>query len=293
MTDVRCVYRINAAIGEGPVWCPRESALYWVNIPAGAIHRFDPATGADAVFCVGRRLGSFALRESGAMVVAADDGFAFFDPRTGAFEELDQVEAHMPQNRFNDGKCDSRGRFWAGSMAGDYLNAPAPSGSLYRLDPDLTVTRVETGVTISNGLGWSPDDATMYYADTGARTLYAYDFDAAAGRIENRRAFVTVAPEDGEPDGIAVDAEGFVWCALSGGGRIARYDPDGRTERQVALPVPLPTSLAFGGDELDVLYVTSMSYELSAAGFAAAPLSGSLFAMEAPAPGLAVPRFAG
>jgi sugar lactone lactonase YvrE len=199
-------------------------------------------------------------------------------------------EPDKAMNRFNDGKCDRAGRFFAGTMA---LDAGPGQGTLWRLDPDLRLAAIETGVHVSNGLGWSPDDRTFYFIDTGARTVYAYDYDLATGAATNRRPFVVVPDAQGKPDGLAVDEQGFVWVALWDGWSVARYAPDGRLDRLVSLPVPRPTSLAFGGTDLRTLFITSARVRLSAAQLAEAPLSGSVFALDAGVAGVPVGSFGG
>ena len=306
MTDeVVCVLEAHALLGECPVWCPREKALYWLDIWSSVLHRFDPASGEDRIFPPPDALvkwdqpvASFALREHGGFVMARRDGFAFFDPQagfgrageSGAIQVISEVERDLPENRFNDGKCDRRGRFWAGS----YNLANQPLGSLYRLDADLSVHRMDTGITIANGLGWSPDDKRMYYADTATARIDVYDYDIATGGIANRRVFVDLPKEVGVPDGLTVDSEGFVWCTLPGaGGRIGRYDPDGRVERMIEVPVPGPTSCIFGGEDLDVLYITTERYLLTPQELAESPHSGDVLALEPGVKGLPEPRFAG
>ena len=303
VTEIVNVLDAHAALGEAPVWCPREQVLYWLDICAPALHRFDPKTGADEVFPSPTALhkwdqpvGSFALRERGGLVMACRDGFAFYDLDTGVSQSgdvtgllrvINEVEADLPENRFNDGKCDRRGRFWAGSY-----NIPEnPAGNLYRLDPDLTVHRMETGITCSNGLGWSLDDSIMYYADSNTYRIDAFDFDSETGAIENRRPFAEMGEKLGQPDGLTVDAEDFVWCVTEG--YLARFDPDGGTEQVIEMPVPNPTSCIFGGEDLEVLYVTSARTFLTAAQIKEAPQSGDLFALEPGVRGLPEPRFAG
>jgi sugar lactone lactonase YvrE len=218
-------------------------------------------------------------------------GFHLFDPDRGITATLGTPEPDKPGNRFNDCKCDRAGRFFAGTMA---LNAGPGQGTLWRLDPDGRMTAVETGLHVSNGLGWSPDDRTFYFCDTGARTVFAYDYDLATGAATNRRPLIAfAAEEEGKPDGLAVDAEGHLWIALWDGWGVARYAPDGRRVGFVSLPVPRPTSVAFGGGDLRTLFITSARVRLSAAQLAEAPLSGSVFAFDAGVAGLPVGAFGG
>jgi sugar lactone lactonase YvrE len=193
-------------------------------------------------------------------------------------------------NRFNDGKCDRAGRLLVGTMAID--NGPG-QGALWSVAPGGTTRAVETGVHVSNGPAWSPDDRTLYFTDTGARTVYAYDYDLATGAATNRRTFATFSGVDGKPDGMAVDAAGCVWVAVWDGWRLERRRPDGSLDRVVMLPVPRPTSLAFGGDDLRTLFVTSARVRLSAEQLVEAPLSGSVLALVVDVPGTPVGAFAG
>jgi sugar lactone lactonase YvrE len=279
----------GANLGEGPVWCPREQALYWVDSLAPALHRFEPATGATARWEMPATIGSAVLRAQGGALVALATGFAFVDLKSGALTALGDPEAGSPETRFNDGKCDRQGRFWAGTMD---LDQRAPEGALYRLDADGEWHRQEMGITVSNGIGWSPDDRTMYHVDSPTRRIFAHDFDAGEGALSNRRVFAELPERAGYPDGLCVDAEGFVWCAIYLGGRVERYDPEGRLERTVELPVKRVTSCAFGGAELDVLYITTASARGADRAPDGAP-AGHLFALESGVRGLPEPRFAG
>lgn len=289
MTDVTCVLDIKAHLGEGPLWDPRAQRLYWVNIKRQELHRFDPATGRDEMWQAPAMVGSLAVRETGGLVVALRSGFHFFDPDSkapgGKWDPIVDPEAHLPENRFNDGKPDRQGRFWAGSM---HDPEKQPSGGLYRLGWDLKATRLVDGIICSNALCWSPDGRTMYYADSWAHTIWAWDFEPASGEIANRRVFVERPKEDGAPDGATVDAEGFVWVAYWGGWCVRRFDPAGKLERVVKLPVAQVTCPAFGGPDLDICYVTS-----ARVGRDPQPLSGGIFAFQPGVKGLAEAFFKG
>lgn len=290
MTEVTCVLDAKAELGEGPLWDHRAQRLYWVNIRQKEVRRFDPATGRDEIFKAPAMVGSLAVRETGGLVVALQSGFHFFDPPssdsgTGKWDPVTDPEAHLPENRFNDGKPDRQGRFWAGSM--DDLEKQA-SGGLYRLGADLKATRLVDGIICSNSLCWSPDGSVMYYADSWAHTIWAWDFDTASGEIANRRVFVQRPTDEGAPDGATVDAEGGVWVAYWGGWCVTRFDPKGKKERVVKLPVAQPTCPAFGGPDLDICYVTS-----AAIGGAPQPLSGGIFAFAPGVKGLAEAFFKG
>lgn len=292
MTEIRVALDAKAQLGEGPVWCPREQVLYWVDSMAPAMHRFDPASGAVKAWAMPDLIGSFALREKGGAILALRKGFYEFDFARGDVRTIAEPEAGS-ENRFNDGKVDRRGRFWAGSM--HFAGLPRqPKGSLYRLDPGLSPPRkMETGIRTSNGIGWSPDNRTMYYTDTRAQAIWAYDFDLESGQIRNRRTLAHVPGTTGSPDGLTVDADGFIWSVNWGGSRIVRYAPDGQIERSVMLPVTRPTSCSFGGVDLRTLYVTSARDGLDDAQLAKEPLAGAIFAFEPGMQGLPEPRFAG
>ncbi len=289
---VDCVLRTQVVLGESPVWDPRDKVLYWVNILGQDIHRFYPDTGVNETFHLPQFVSSVALRQQGGLIITLKNAFAFFDPDTGQLDLLDSPEPDKPDNRFNDGKCDRQGRFWAGTM--NHLQCDAPSGSLYRFDPDRRTTRMRCDVSCSNGLGWSPDNRVMYFAESFRHCIYAFDFDAADGTLSNQRVFASMDKNSGGvPDGLTVDAEGCVWNAQVGLGRVVRYSPTGDVDRIIELPVPRPTSCIFGGDNLDVLYVTSATETMTEEQIAQAPLSGGLFAIYPGVRGLPEPRFAG
>jgi len=284
------VWEVATELGEGPVWSQREGALYWVDIKDPRVLRFTPSTGAREAFPMPAEIGCIALRERGGLVAALRSGFHFLDLEAGTVEPIVDPEPDLPGNRFNDGKCDRQGRFWAGSA--DQAEQD-PSGPLHRVDHHHTVTRVHSGVVIANGFGWSPDNGTMYFTDSSRQIIDAFDFDAATGAIANRRVFAAVDEADGMPDGLAVDAAGFVWSAHWAGGRITRYSPDGTVDRVIELPVPNVTSLAFGGGNLDRLFVTTARLGLSDEQLGAAPLSGGLFVLDVGVVGLPEERFRG
>jgi DNA-binding IclR family transcriptional regulator/sugar lactone lactonase YvrE len=286
---LRCAVEARPFLGEAPVWLAGSALLLWVDILAPAVHLSDPATGTDTALPLGELVGAVVPRARGGFVAMMANAFRSLDLEAGVTGTLCIAEPDKPGNRFNDAKCDRAGRLFAGTMA---IDAGPGQGTLWRLDPDLRLTAVETGLHVSNGLGWSPDDRTFYFTDTGARIVFAYDYDLATGTPTNRRPFVTF---DGQakPDGLAVDAEGFIWVALWDGWGVARYAPDGRLDRFVSLPVPRPSSVAFGGEGLRTLFITSARVRLSAAQLAEAPLSGSVFALEPGVAGTPVGAFGG
>jgi len=278
------------ALGEGPCWHGAEGALYFVDALRPAIHRWHPTRGLNT-WTMPAIVGSFAIRRRGGLIASLQTGFAAVDLATGAVSPLIDPEPDRPDNILNDGKCDRRGRFWCGSRDGALTE---PSGALYCLDPDLGVRRMDRGFIVSNGIAFSPDDRTMYFADSRGETVFAYDFDIDRGAISNRRIFFSTRDIEGRCDGATVDAEGFYWCALVHGGKIARIDPTGRIDRIVDVPVKHPTMCTFGGAKLDVLYVTSAASMVSEFDRARTPLAGSLFAIHGlGVTGLPEPMFAG
>jgi sugar lactone lactonase YvrE len=269
-----------ATLGEGPCWDSATGSLYWVDIPVGQVHRL-AGDGAHRRWDVGQAVGAVVVRASGGLLLAARDGFLTLDPVTGEVAPL--VALGLPEGvRMNDGACDRAGRFFAGSMADD--EAPG-RGTLYRLDPDHSVAEVIAGVTISNGIGWSPDGSRMYYVDSPTRRVDVLDYDPATGAIAGRRPFASIDAGEAIPDGLAVDAEGCVWVALWDGGAVLRFGPDGRLRDSLELPAPRVTSCAFGGPDLETLYITT------AAGPGRA--GGELFSARAGVAGLATHAYQG
>lgn len=278
--DTRCL------LGECPVWLPDTAELLFVDILKGRVHRLEPRRGKLATLELGTFVGAAAPRVAGGVVVATPAGFELVDWERGPARILAAVEADRPDNRMNDGKCDSAGRFWAGTMSQHRMPG---AGSLYRLDADGTVTRVVAGVTISNGLGWSPDDSTFYYIDSDANGVDAFDFDAATGSVENRRRLVDLDRELGEGDGMTVDSSGNLWIAVLGGSCVRCFSPNGVLEEVIELPVSLVTSCAFGGADLGDLYITTAQHRLDRPG----PLDGALFRCRPGVTGLCSPAYAG
>ncbi|QDZ11929.1 SMP-30/gluconolactonase/LRE family protein [Devosia ginsengisoli] len=287
---VQCVLPWGAHLAEGPLWVPEEKRLYWVDILAPSVHRFDPATGDNREVVMPGLVSALLPRQGKGFVALAQNGVSAFDFETGAMSPLVNPEADIADNRFNDGRCDRRGRLWAGTMP---LDATKPAGSLYVVNPDLTWRRADTGFSVANGLDWSPDDRTFYFVDSAPGRIYAYDFDIDDGAISNRRIFAEVPAASGRPDGLAVDSEGFVWCAIWDGWCVRRYAPDGSIDREIRVPVPRPTSVAFGGDDLRTLYITTARVRLPSRVLAEAPFSGGLFGITVPVAGLPATKFPG
>ena len=280
----------RTTLGEGPVWDDREQCVWWVDILGESIHRTDPVTGRDEMIPVGQMVGALGLRERGGLVAAVRDGFVAVDAATGRIERLANVEADRASSRMNDGKVDPRGRFWAGTT--DIDHRPG-LGTLYRLDADLTVSPMLTEVTISNGLDWTADGATMYFIDTPTRRVDRFSFDPSTGSISDRATAVSIRPGAGGPDGMTLDAEDHVWVALWDGWAVERYAPDGTLELRVEVPAAQATSCTFGGPDLDVLYITTAQKEFPAGGQRDQPHAGGLFSCRPGVRGRAAYRFAG
>jgi len=291
MLDIECVVDAKALLGEGPLWDPRDQVLWWLDIKGHAIHCFDPATKRENIYKTPEDIGCVAVRERGGLVVAMRSGLYFFDPRSASFDAICDPEEDRPENRFNDGKPDRQGRFWPGSMyEGDH---PTPSAGLYRLDADLSCRRMVSDIVCSNGLAWSPDSQVMYYADSLAQRVWAWDFDPATGEIDNRRSFIDTKPFGSNPDGATVDAEGAYWLTLPEADKVGRFDPSGRLMRMIDFPAHHPTCAMFGGADLVVLYITTATMFRSPADLARRPLTGGLFAMDVGVKGLPEAHFKG
>ena len=277
--EITCVVDSRSQVGEGAVWDVAEQALFWVDIPAGRLYRFDPATGENRAFDMGEPIGCLALRERGGAVVALKSGFWFYDFETGGKTPIQDPEADKPQNRFNDGATDPRGRLWAGTMREG--QPPAADGAFYRLDPDLEVSRWWGGIWTTNGLAFSPDGRTMYLSDSNpdVRTIWASDYDLDSGTPGERRLFFDTRAVAGRPDGGTVDADGCYWMAGVSGWQLVRLTPDGRIDRIVDMPIERPSKPMFGGAGLDVLYVTSLGVGLTPGSEPRQPQAGGLFAV--------------
>jgi sugar lactone lactonase YvrE len=267
----------RATIGEGPVWDDRSQRLLWVDIPAGLVHWLDPTTGKNSSLEVGQPVGAVGLGADGGLVAALKDGFALFAPGSSSMSRLLPVERSLTGNRMNDGKCDRRGRFWAGTMAVDH--APG-AGTLYRLERangDYDVSAMIGGITVANGLDWSPDNRLMYYIDSPTQRIDVFDFDEESGSLANRRVFAEIAAADGMPDGMTVDAEGHVWVALFRGAKVRRYRPNAEIDFEVTVPVTLVTSCAFGGPHTEDLYITTARHRLTPEEAAEQTTAGGVF----------------
>lgn len=286
---VSCVLPGADFLGEGPFWSVRDQRLYWVDILAPGLLSGDVTTGERSFRSMPELIGVAIPRAKGGFICATETGIKQI-AADGEITTCAEPEADRPDNRFNDGKCDALGRLWVGSLA---INTEPGRGQLWRYDPDGAVHLMEDGLQVSNGIGWSPDNRTMYFVDSGPGVIWAYDFDLEAGAISNRHEFLRVSKGEGNPDGLCVDAEGHIWVAMWDRWAVRCYAPDGALVRTITLPVPRPTSCCFGGAELDTLFITTARIRLSARHLSEAPMSGSVFATKPGVKGLPDNEFAG
>lgn len=290
MPEVLCLYEAKDILGEGPVWNEDDRSLYWCDNLRPCIHRYDPSTKKVRTWPMPEEVGSIVFRQGGGIVAGMKSGFCFLHIESGKIDHIVSPEPDT-DNCLNDGKCDRRGRYWCGTINRDLKTANC---GLYRLDPDLTCHKMESNIIVSNGLAFSPDDRTLYFCDSRQDTVWAYDFDVESGDIRNRRVFISTKEGSARIDGASVDTEGNYWCAHIHDWHVACYDPRGNLLRRIRLPVRHPTMCTFGGDNYDVLYVTSGTRFLEAAESASQPLAGALFAISGVgARGFPEPRFAG
>lgn len=286
--EISCVADVKAVLGEGPVWVAWERALYWVDINGRRIFRRDQ-TGSVHCWASPMKIGSLAPRSRGGFIAGTDQGIAFVDLQLDRFDVFTNPDEALPDNRFNDGKVDRQGRFWAGTMDNREREA---SGTLYRLDPGLTCTAIDEGYRVTNGPAFSPDGQVMYHNDSARQVTYAFDLDDA-GNATNRRQFLRFGESDGYPDGMTVDAEGCLWIAFWDGWCVRRFSPDAEPIGTIELPVQRPTSCAFGGDDLETLYITSARRDLQGTELDRQPFAGGLFAANVGVAGIAEVPFAG
>lgn len=285
----QCLWEADALLGEGPLWWREAGGLLFVDIKRPAILFWHPSRQAKR-FPMPSEIGCIAHRRGGGLVAALRDGIYAVTLEPFSCRLMCELEADLSCNRFNDGKCDPAGRLWVASMDD---GCSQPTGQVWRVSTQFVPSRMVGGFAVGNGFGWSPDGETMYFTDSNNRVIFAYPFNRAEGTLGERRVFATIPADAGYPDGLTVDAEGGVWSAHWDGWRVTRYLPDGRIDRVVRMPVPRPTSLAFGGQDWERLFVTSASIDLTPEQRSQAPLSGGLFEIEAGVRGLPDHRFAG
>lgn len=294
---IRCVVESADQLGESPLWHDGEQCLYWVDNTRSAMHRYDPATLAHRTWPMPYEIGSIGLRARGGLVAGMKAGFGFIDLPGGVPVAVVNPEAHLDDHRMNDGKVDHRGRFWCGSMNVKFVENYRPTASLYRFDPDGICHTMEKDVIVNNGIAWSPDNKVMYRSDSSGKIVWAYDFDLDGGTIANRRVFIdsrNLPSNSGKVDGATVDTDGCYWAALVYDGLIVRYTPAGKVDRVYRMPLSNPTMPAFGGRNLDVMYVTSATKMLNGWQREVQAMEGALLEIHGlGVQGLPEPRFAG
>jgi len=290
--EPRVVWAAQATLGEGTTWSVRHQALYWVDLLGHRLHRYHPASEAKKSWAFDEEITAVAERASEpGLLVTLKRGFAFFDPDRGSLQRLAEPEPERENNRFNDGKCDAQGRFWAGTMDFD---ATAPTGAMYRYEPNGRWTRLDDGYAVSNGPTWSADGRTMYFNDTVPGRVYAFDVEPADGSLSNKRLWLQFAQGDGHPDGMTTDAEGRLWIAHWGAACVTCHDPlTARELARIKLPTDHITNCAFGGADLRTLFITSARYGLTPEQLADQSWAGALFAIEIGSPGRPATSFAG
>jgi L-arabinonolactonase len=291
MNKVKCIVDCQNILGECPAWSVDEQKLYWLDIEKSELWSYDPETGETRVWKTPERAASFVFREKGGLLVAFESCLAFWDPKTGKTTKLKVMEPDLPATRMNDGRCDRQGRFIVGGM--DESGKSERISNVYRVERDLSVHKIISGVACANSICFSPDGRVMYFADTPTGEIWAYDYDTNTGDISNKRVFANFSDQPGTPDGSIVDSEGYLWNAQWNGHRVVRYRPDGTADRVISIPVINPTCLAFGGKDLDVLYMTTARYLMTPEQIKAEPLSGGLFAIIVDVKGLNEPKFCG
>jgi L-arabinonolactonase len=276
MPQIECILEHQDLIGESPLWSVSEGALYWIDVIAQRIYRLALARRQCTQWMMPEAIGSIAFRHGGGLVAGMRSGIYALDIDSGRREALFELGSDAPGLRFNDGKCDRAGRFWSGTMDDRSF---APVGKLYRLDAPGQCTVADAGFIIVNGIAWSPDNRSMYVADTRRDVVYSYDFDMATGAIGGKRPWISTEKIAGRVDGATVAQDGTYWCAHVRGGEVAQYDPDGRLIQTIALPVKYPLMCSFGGPNMDILFVTTGRALATPEELMAQPLSGSVFAI--------------
>jgi sugar lactone lactonase YvrE len=273
--NIKPICNHKSMLGEGPVWDAANHTILWVDIMGCAIHELNMKSNALRSISTPSMIGSFALCTDGNILAAMQDGFSFINRITGAVSPLSDPEAALNGNRFNDGKTDPAGRFWAGSMS---LSGEKGTGNLYMVDQQLNVKKQIENVSISNGLCWSLDQRFFYYIDTPTMEVVCYDYDNQTGEITNKTTVITIPAKEGYPDGMTIDSEGMLWIAHWEGWQVARWDPStGNKIDSIHLPVSLVTSICFGGENMDDMFITSARVGLTDEQLAEEPLAGSSF----------------
>jgi len=265
----------RANLGEGAIWDQENSLFYWVDVIEGVINRFNPNTNINESVCIGQKVGCVVPKKNGGLMLAIQNGFTKFDFDMNKLTLVGDPESHLPNNNFNDGKCDPKGRFWAGTMS---LVGEKGTGGLYCLDTNGCIQKKYSSITCSNGMAWSHDYKTMYYIDTETQCIWTFDYDLESGHIDNQKDLLKVPEKLGYPDGMTIDAKGHLWVAMWNGSQVCEIHPQsGKILSSVEVNAPLVTSCAFGGDNLDELYITTARTTLSTETLQKFPKSGGLF----------------
>lgn len=281
----------KATLGEGPLWDSQKQVLYWIDIDGNCIHLFSPESSQDRVINIDQKVGCLALRQDGGLILGLEHGIGLLELVSEKLTIKADPEEDLPRNRFNDGKCDPVGRFWAGTMN---MDSEQGAGNLYCVYPDFRIEKKLEGVTVSNGLAWSMDQTVLYYIDTPTRSVSAFDYSLESGAISNRRTVIRVPESLGYPDGMSIDEEGMLWIAMYWGGRVTRWNPvDGRMVSEVSVPAPEVSSCVFGGADYQDLYITTARSISDEGEIKEYPHAGGLFKITPGVKGTPLPRFAG
>jgi len=292
MNEPEHLLKVQNRLGETPIWAPEEDALYWVDWGGRDSCRFKPAANEFTTFPVGPKVTALARRASGGWIAIAQNGLYAWEPTTNAYEPLaGPAKPEKPEICYNDGAVDRQGRLLVGTV--DMEDPFRPEGSLFRLDTDGSLHELDSGYATANGIGLSPDGKTVYVADQRHNQIIVLDYDTDNGTVSNRRLFARIPEEDGMPDGLIIDAEGFIWNGHWAGWKLTRYDPDGKIERQIRFPVENVISFAFGGQDLDELFVTTAWWGFTDEQLKSQPWAGDLFRVKTGVRGLLEPAFAG
>ncbi|MDW0113089.1 SMP-30/gluconolactonase/LRE family protein [Sporosarcina saromensis] len=284
MREAELFCEMQAALGEGPVFHTESNSLYWTDILKKQLHSFSLHEKRLTTIQTDKHIGAFSFVDEKTLVVAADNGFSFFDLEDATFTFITDPEEALPQNRFNDGKCDARGRFWAGTME---FKPTSPNGSLYRLDTTRNALKLESSIIISNGLAWNKDHTIMYHVDSGRNAIYEYNYDLETGTIHNRKLLYTFENDYGTPDGIAIDSNDCLYIALWGGAKVIYFNPTTcEILEEIVIPAPHVTSVTFGEKDFKTLYITTARDGLSSEQLEQYPLSGSVFKVDVPVAGI-------
>jgi len=292
MIQAELIIDAKSVLGEGAIWDFEKKVLYWVDITSKKVHVYNPLTQTNTSISLEYMPGNVVPRKNGGLLLALENGLHFLDEATGGLDFIDNPESHLTGNIYNDGKCDPTGRFWFGSVSRNYDIQGA--GSLYTIDNKLKITKKLAGLTIANGIVWSLDNKYMYYIDTPAYEVWSFRYDPESGEIWDKNIAVSIPEIEGWPDGMTIDKEGMIWVALFGGWKVVRYNPlDGTKMEEILLPVSNVTSCAFGGENLDELYITTARHGLDEEQLINQPLAGGVFMAKPGIKGIPCCKFSG